>query len=70
MRSTLIYDIMNAFYIACTTFMAQNYGAGNRERVMKSLQNLPYLLFLHRVCNGSATAFLRHELPYAVYTRA
>ncbi len=33
---SLIYDIMNAFYIACTTFMAQNYGAGNRERVMKS----------------------------------
>lgn len=32
----LIYDIMNAFYIACTTFIAQNYGAGNRDRVMKT----------------------------------
>lgn len=32
----LIYDVMNAFYIACTTFMAQNFGAGKKERVMKS----------------------------------
>lgn len=32
----LIYDIMNAFYIACTTFIAQNYGAGKRDRVMKT----------------------------------
>ncbi len=33
---SLIYDIMNAFYIACTTFMAQNYGARNRSRIIKS----------------------------------
>lgn len=33
---TLIYDIMAAFYVACTSFMAQNYGAGKKERVMQS----------------------------------
>ena len=33
---SLIYDIMNAFYIACTTFMAQNYGALKRSRIIKS----------------------------------
>ena len=33
---TLIYNMMAAFYTACTSFMGQNWGAGKRERVMKS----------------------------------
>ncbi len=33
---TIIYDVMNAFYVACSSFIGQNYGAGNRERVLKS----------------------------------
>lgn len=32
----LVYDTMSAFYMACSSFMSQNYGAGKRERVMKS----------------------------------
>lgn len=32
----LLYDMMAAFYVACTTFIGQNLGAGKRERVMKS----------------------------------
>lgn len=32
----LVYDIMAAFYTAATSFVAQNYGAGNKERVKKS----------------------------------
>lgn len=32
----LVYDVMAAFYTACTSFMAQNYGAGKRDRVLKS----------------------------------
>lgn len=32
----LVFDIMAAFYTACTSFMAQNYGAGKRRRVLKS----------------------------------
>lgn len=32
----LVYDIMNAFYIACASFMGQNYGARNRKRVRNS----------------------------------
>ncbi len=32
----LVYDVMAAFYVACSTFMAQNYGAGKKERVLKS----------------------------------
>ena len=33
---TLIYDMMAAVYVACTSFIAQNYGAGNRERIRKT----------------------------------
>lgn len=32
----LVYDVMAAFYMACSSFMGQNYGAGKRERVKKS----------------------------------
>lgn len=32
----LVYDVMAAFYTACSSFIGQNYGAGNRERVKKS----------------------------------
>ena len=32
----LIYDIMAAFYTACSSFIAQNYGANERKRVKKS----------------------------------
>lgn len=39
----LIYDVMAAFYVGCSTFMAQNYGAKNKSRVMKSyLVSLTY----------------------------
>ena len=37
----LIYDVMAAVYLACSSFMSQNYGAGRPERVKKS-----YLLCL------------------------
>ena len=32
----MIYDCMAAFYMACASFMSQNYGAGKPERVKKS----------------------------------
>lgn len=31
------YDVMNSFSQACTTFVGQNYGAGNLERCKKTL---------------------------------
>lgn len=31
-----IYDIMAAFYSACACFIGQNFGAGKRDRVLKS----------------------------------
>lgn len=32
----LVYDVMAAFYTACSSFIGQNYGAGNKERVRNS----------------------------------
>lgn len=32
----LVYDLMAAFYMACSSFMSQNFGAGDRDRVVKS----------------------------------
>ncbi len=33
---SLVYDVMAAFYTACSSFMSQNLGAGKQERVKKS----------------------------------
>lgn len=33
---SIVYDMMAAFYIACTSFIAQNYGAGNKNRIRMS----------------------------------
>ena len=32
----IVYDMMAAFYTACASFIAQNYGAGNRKRILNS----------------------------------
>ena len=32
----LVYDMMAAFYTACSSFMGQNFGAGKKDRVRKS----------------------------------
>lgn len=32
----IIYDVMAAFYTACSSFLGQNYGAGKKDRVKKS----------------------------------
>jgi len=34
----MIFEIMAAFYTACASFIGQNYGAGNRERVKQSFR--------------------------------
>lgn len=32
----LVYDVMAAFYTACSSFMGQNYGAGKKKRALRS----------------------------------
>ncbi len=48
----LVYDIMAAFYVACASFMAQNTGAGNRERVIRSFRVSLMFSFLAGVIPG------------------
>lgn len=33
---SLVYDVMAAIYTACSSFISQNYGAGNKKRILKS----------------------------------
>lgn len=33
---SLVYDVMAAFYTACSSFIGQNYGARNKVRILKS----------------------------------
>lgn len=33
----IVYSAMDAFYMACATFIGQNYGAGNKKRILKSM---------------------------------
>ena len=33
---TLVFELMAAFYTGCTSFIGQNFGAGNRDRILKS----------------------------------
>ena len=33
----IIYSAMNGFYVACATFIGQNYGAGNKKRILHSM---------------------------------
>ncbi len=33
---SLVYDVMAAFYTACSSFIGQNFGAGKRDRILKS----------------------------------
>lgn len=30
-----VFEVMNAFYMACSSFIAQNYGAGKRKNILK-----------------------------------
>lgn len=33
----IVYNAMGAFYIACATFIGQNYGAGNKKRIKHTI---------------------------------
>lgn len=59
----LIYDVMSAFYVACASFMSQNYGANNRKRVLNSyLVSLIYSFGLGLILSISLYIFGREFL--------
>ena len=54
----MVYDAMAAFYMACASFMSQNYGAGKLDRVKKSyFIALAYSFGLGAVLGGGLLVF-------------
>jgi len=60
---TLIYNVMMAFYTACSSFMGQNMGAHNKKRMLKSyLISMAYAFFAAAVLGGLLIIFGRQFL--------
>ncbi len=56
----LVYDMMAAFYTACASFIAQNYGAGKKERILKSYLIATLYSFLLGLILGVGLYVLRY----------
>ena len=60
---SVIYNIMAAFYTACSTFMGQNLGAAKRDRVLKSyFIGITYSFAAGAVLGGALFLFGREFL--------
>lgn len=57
----LIYDIMAAFYTACSSFIAQNAGAGNKKRVLRSYFVSTLYAFLTGLVLGCAALLFSRQ---------
>lgn len=59
----IIYNVMAAFYTACSTFMGQNLGAGKRNRVLKSyFIGITYSFLAGELLGGALFLFGREFL--------
>ena len=56
----LVYDMMAAFYTGCTSFIAQNFGAKNRDRIFKSFYICLLYSFLLGLILGVGIYLLRY----------
>lgn len=61
---SLVYDMMAAFYVACTSYIAQNYGANQRDRVLKTYLITTVYSFGGAVLAGILIFFFRERLLY------
>ena len=67
----LVYDVMAAFYTACSSFMGQNWGAGKKDRMMHSYYiSLGYSFLIaavlgaaFRVCGEPFLYLFTNEAP-------
>ena len=59
----LVYDMMAAFYTACSSFIGQNYGARKRDRILRSyFLSLAYSFGLAALLGGLLVLFGREFL--------
>lgn len=56
----LVYDMMAAFYTACASFIAQNFGANKKDRIMKSYLICLLYSFVMGLVLGVALYLQRH----------
>lgn len=57
---SFVYNVMGSFYVACSSFMSQNYGAGKEKRVMKSYYiSLAYSFGSAAILGGGLALFGR-----------
>ncbi len=56
----LVYDMMSAFYTACTGFIARNYGARKKDRIRKSFLICMFYSFLVGLILGVGIYLLRY----------
>lgn len=61
---SIVYEMMAAFYIACTSFVAQNYGANQKERVRKTYFITTVYSFSIAVILGAVIHIFRTSLLY------
>ena len=61
---SLVYDTMAAFYTACTSFIAQNYGAGKTDRIRSSYLITTVYSFSIAVVLGVLVFIFREPLLY------
>ncbi|MBQ9784475.1 MAG: MATE family efflux transporter [Clostridia bacterium] len=67
----LIFDVMAAFYTACSSFIGQNFGAGNRDRIKKSyFICLAYSFGIAAIMSGSLVLFGRQFLSLFTTSQA
>ncbi len=59
---TIIFEMLNAFYVACTSFIAQNYGAKNADRIMKVYIVTTVYSFAFALVSGVLIYFFRVPL--------
>ncbi|MCR4903379.1 MAG: MATE family efflux transporter [Butyrivibrio sp.] len=64
----LVYDAMAAFYSACTSFMSQNYGAGQRQRTIKTYYICLVYSFLTGLFMGILLVLFSHQF-LSVFTK-
>ncbi|MDD7675101.1 MAG: MATE family efflux transporter [Eubacteriales bacterium] len=64
----LVYNVMAAFYTACSSFMGQNMGAGKRDRVLKSYFICLFYSFLAGAMLGGGLVLFGDEF-LALFTK-
>lgn len=66
---SIVYNVMAAFHTACSSFMGQNWGAGNRERMIKKLPYQPVVFVPFRRADRPDPAVFRRRLPVYLHKR-